>query len=413
MPNRELSHWVESYLDYTRETESAGVFHKWTAHSLISGVLRKKCKLALGRINVYPNMYVVLVAEPGVARKSQAISYGTPFLEAIPDIYTSADTITREALLQYLETCAIDEPLPDGTTFRHTSLNIIAKEFEIFLGQKSENTKMLVLLTDLFDSQDMPWKYRTKNSGNNVVPSVFINMLGATTPESLASCLPPSAIGGGLTSRILFIYAGQKTKKIPIPYVTPELIELRDALQRDLFKISKIAGTYAFSPEAEKFWIDWYMKYDETASTRLCLDKSFDGWYSRKPMYILKMAQISAAAMHSELIISPKDILYAIKNIEHSEASMANTFRAVGRSFITADVDLVMSIIQERGIITEQQIMAIIWRDIDASKFDNVATTAVKTGRVVRLYETVDGKTRVTFMSADYAKKHGTSQKRQ
>lgn len=405
MSDREVKHWVKSYLEYTQETESATVFHKWTAHSLIAGVLRKKCKLALGRISVYPNMYVVLVAEPGVARKSQAISYGTPFLEAIPDIYTSADSITREALLQDLETCAIDEPLPDGTTFRHTSLNIIAKEFEIFLGQKSENTKMLVLLTDLFDSQDLPWKYRTKNSGNNVIPSVFINMLGATTPESLASCLPPSAIGGGLTSRILFIYADRKTKKIPIPYVTPELIELRDALQRDLFKISKIAGTYVFTKEAEKFWVDWYMHYDETSSKRLCIDKSFDGWYSRKPMYLLKMAQVAAACEHSRLEVSISNLEYAIKNIEDSEKSMAKTFRAVGRSAITADVDLVMTLIRERGIIKEKVLMNIVWRDIDATKFDNVVDTVVKTGNFVRTFKW-GGIKETFYMTTDYYEKN-------
>jgi hypothetical protein len=75
MPQRELNHWVNSYLEYTDETESAKVFHKWTAHSIIAGVLRKKCKLALGRINVYPNMYIVLVAEPGVARRNNLPTY--------------------------------------------------------------------------------------------------------------------------------------------------------------------------------------------------------------------------------------------------------------------------------------------------------------------------------------------------
>lgn len=387
MSMRELPNFVDAYLEYTHNTESAEVFHKWTAHSLIAGVMRKKCKLALGRINVYPNMYIVLVAEPGVARKTQAISYGTPFLEKIPDIHTSADSITREALLDDLETCAVDEPMPDGSCFRHTSLNIIAKEFEIFLGQKSDNTKMLVLLTDLFDSQDLPWKYRTKHSGTNIIPSVYINLLGATTPESLASCLPPSAIGGGLTSRILFVWAHGKHKKIPIPTLSPALLELREKLQRDLFKISKIAGTYEFSPEAEEFWCKWYMKYDETSRARLCLDKSFDGWYSRKPMYILKMAQISAAALSNHMVVEPHHLEYAIKNIEEVEVGMVHTFRAVGRSAITADVDLVMSIIKEHKIISEKALMSIVWRDIDATKFDNVIGTVIKTGRVKRVYE--------------------------
>jgi hypothetical protein len=387
MAERENPDWVQAYLDYTENTESADVFHKWTAYSMISAVLRKKVRLELGRINVYPNMYIVLVAEPGVARKSQAISYGTKFLDKLPDVFTTADSITREALLDDLEKCAVDEPLPGGETMRHTSISIIAKEFEIFLGQKVENTKMLVLLTDLFDAQEVPWKYRTKSSGTNIIPSVYVNLLGATTPESLASCLPPSAIGGGLTSRILFVWASKKGKKIPIPTISESVKTLGESIQRDLFKISKIAGIYQFSKEAEEFWCSWYMSYDEASSSRVCLDKSFDGWYSRKPMYILKMTQVLAASQSDDLLIQPKHIERAISEIESIEHYMSRTFRAVGRSEITADVDVVSEIIKDRGVISEKKLMQLVWRDIDAGKFDNVINTAIKTGRVQRLYQ--------------------------
>jgi hypothetical protein len=198
------------------------------------------------------------------------------------------------------------------------------------------------------------------------------------------------------------VFADKKTKKIPIPYITPELIELRDCLQKDLFKISKISGTYKFTDEAKEFWCDWYMNYDETSSQRTCLDRSFDGWYSRKPMYILKMSQITAAAEHSNLIITPADMEYAIKEIESVEHHMSKTFRAVGRSAITADVDLVMCIIKDVRCIAEPKLMQIIWRDIDATKFDNVIGTAMKTGNVVRKYE-YEGKRGIFYMTRELA----------
>lgn len=384
---RKLPDWIDGYLQFTEETESARVFHKWVAVSMIAAVLRKKVRLSLGRINVYPNMYIVLVAEPGAARKSQAINYGIKFLEKIPDINTTADSITREALLQDLEGSAIDEQLPDGSTFRHSSISIISKEFEAFLGQKAENTKMLVLLTDLFDAQEIPWRYRTKSSGNSTIPSVYVNLLGATTPESLASSLPPSAIGGGLTSRILFVWAARRNKKIPKPIITDELRELAEKLQSDLFRIAKIAGVYEFSPEADQFWHDWYMEYEEISPTRICQDKSFDGWYSRKQLFIQKMAQIRQASKGDGLEISLETLKEAIADIEEVEHHMARTFRAVGRSDITQDVDTVMQIIHEFKVIKEADLMNIIWRDIDSAKFDNVIRTALGTGQVKREYQ--------------------------
>lgn len=389
---RLLENWLTSYQDYTRETESAPLFHKWVGLSMVGSALRKKTWLSLGRIKVFPNLYVVLVAEPGIARKSQSISYGVDILNEVPSVITSADAITKEALLQDLESSAVDEQMPDGTMFRHSSLSIISREFESFLGQKSENTKMLVLLTDLYDCQEIPWKYRTKNSGTNTIPSVYLNILGATTPESLASCLPSSAIGGGLTSRIIFVWSSAKTKKIPFPEITPELRELRTALIHDLTIISRIVGNYKFKPDAMEFWKNWYLQYDETSNHRICKDPAFNGWYSRKPMFVNKLSQILAACSHSELLIGQENILQALALLEEAEKAMGQTFCAIGKSNVASEVDLVMSIIRQYQRISEKQLMQMIWRDVDSQKFDVVIQTILKTGKCQRSFKDPQGK---------------------
>jgi len=155
-------------------------------------------------------------------------------------------------------------------------LSIISKEFESFLGHKTDNTKMLVLLTDLFDGSDTPWRYRTKQSGSNEIPPVYLNLLGATTPDSLAQQLPASAIGGGLTSRILFIWGAGKYKKIAIPTDSVELNELKHKLILDLDRISNLTGTFIFTNEAKDYWVDWYNAYEEMNPHRICNDHSFD-----------------------------------------------------------------------------------------------------------------------------------------
>lgn len=389
---RSLSNWLKGYLEYTSGTESAKIFHQWVGLSMISCALRKKIHLSLGRLKIYPNMYVVLVAEPGRARKSQAIDFGLPFIRKIEEITVSADAITREALLQDLELCAFDSRMPDDSLFRHSSLNIISKEFESFLGQRSDNTRMLVLLTDLFDCSEIPWRYRTKHSGTNTVSSVYLNLLGATTPASLASSLPSSAIGGGLTSRILFVWADEKEKKVAIPVETLEALQLKRELDKDFFAISQMAGTYIFSNSARDYWIDWYETYEDLDTSRLCTDPSFNGWYSRKPMYILKVAMLCAAAESNSLDLLPAHLTQAIKYIESIEYNMGNAFKAVGRSLVTAEVDLVMNTIRENKEISEHQLMQDVWRDLDAAKFDNVIQTVIRTGRVKREFQTTGPK---------------------
>lgn len=379
---RELPNFLKAYDEYTDNTESAKVFHDWVGISIISAVLRKKVKLCLGRISVYPNLYVVLVAEPGKARKSVAISFGNKILKKLEDIQVSADAITREALLQDLETCAVESRMPNNTLFKHSSLSIISTEFESFLGQKTENAKMLVLLTDLFDCAEAPWKYRTKSSGTNTIPSVYLSLLGATTPESLSTALPSAAIGGGLTSRIIFVWAEEKHKKVAIPAETLETLALREKLQKDLFLISQMAGDYVFSTNAKDYWVEWYNKYEDLDTNRLCTDPSFNGWYSRKPMLCLKVAMCIAASESDTLTIREHHLKEAIQKVEKTEAGMGNAFRSVGKSLITGEVDTVMSIIRDNKKITRKHLMRAVWRDIDAQKFDNVINTVLATGRV-------------------------------
>lgn len=388
---RKLSDWLQTYQTFMFNTEPAAVFDKWTAYYVIASALRKKISLSLGRIKIYPNVYIVFVAEPGRARKSQAISYGIDFMTNIPDIITSADAITKEAMLQDLENCSCDELMADGSVFKHSSLNITSKEFESFLGQKKENTKMLVLLTDLFDCQELPWKYRTKNSGTNIVPSVFLNMLAATTPESLASSLPPTAVGGGLTSRILFIWAENKKKKIPRPEMTEVEKQMKQDLIDDLFIISRMSGRYEMNDHCKKKWDEWYMEFDEDSPKRICKDPSFNGWYSRKPLYILKISMIVAASQNSSLEMKWEYMQKAINEIEELEHSMGNVFKAIGKSNVVSEVEGVAQLIKTHGYISESALMRMAYRDNDSVKFDNVIQTILRTGQVKREFRGPNG----------------------
>lgn len=388
---RKLENWLDTYMEFTEHTESATVFHRWVGISVLAAVLRKKTWLTFGRLRIYPNMYIVLVANPGIARKTQAISYGSKLLNEVPNIHTSADSITREALIKDIEDATEGEQMIDGTTFSHASVTAICREFESFLGQKKENTKMLVFLTDLFDCEELPWKYRTKNAGSSIAPAVFFNLLGATTPDSLASMFPVSAIGGGLASRILFIWAGGKAKKVAIPTMSARTAALKDPLLHDLNVISRITGAYEFTPDCERKWNDWYNSFDEMSPRRLCKDPTFDGWYSRKPLYLLKTATIMSAAERDEKRLEWEHVEKAKAFIESIEIHMGKAFASVGRSDVTSDVDQVMSIVKQRGVIPEKELLQMVWRNIDSRKFDNVMSTAKRSGAIRCLYHDEKG----------------------
>ena len=397
MSSRRLKNWVESYLEYTYDTEPPRHFHLWASLSAISSALRKKTWFKFGRLRIHPNLYVVFVSEPGISRKTQAISYEEEIVSEVSAIVTSADAITPQAMLEDLEIAKAEEVISDGTVLTHNSLSIISGEFESFLGQKRDNTKMLVLLTDLYDCKIRPYRYRTKGAGTNVIASPFLSLLAGTTPESLASALPSTAIGGGLTSRISFVWADKKEKKVDVPETSPELEELKKHLIYDLTTISRIIGAYTYTPESREWWKVWYNKYEELDPNRLCKDPVFRGWYSRKPTLILKVAMLLTAAKTDILTVGVAEFEEALAIIKSNERGMQKAFAAVGRSEVTPDVALVLQIIQRQRVISEKQLMSLVWRDIDASKFDVVISTCIKIGSVSRTYRSPDGKSGIYY----------------
>ena len=69
---------------------------------------------------------------------------------------------------------------------------------------------------------------------------------------------------------------------------------------------------------------------------------------------------------------------------------MAKSFCAVGRSDVTLDVATVCTIVEKYLTISEKQLLHLVWRDIDSNKFDNVVSTAIRCGYMVK--EILDGR---------------------
>ena len=87
------------------------------------------------------------------------------------------------------------------------------------------------------------------------------------------------------------------------------------------------------------------------------------------------------------MVVEWKHIHSAIRTIEETELLMSHVFKAVGRSNIAADVDLVIEIIRARKWITEKQLLSLVWRDIDSNKLDNVLSTGIRSGKFRRSFE--------------------------
>ena len=393
---RKCNDWIESFCEYVSDTETPRIFAKWAAISTIAGALRKKCWFNFGRLKTYPNLYIIFVAPPGGRKAS--LKYAKELLiKGLPSIVLSSESNTRESLLQDLENSAADAILPDTTVFHYSALTVMSLEFEVFLGQKKENSKMITTLTDLFDCTDAVWRHRTKHSGNSTIPNVYLNLAGCTTPSSLASSFPNEAIGGGLVSRMLFIYNDKREKLIPIPEWTEKESEYEKILLNDISIIGGLTGIYNFSENSKKKYSDWYLNLYNVP--RICKDEAFAGWYERKPIFVQKLAMIYQASKNDSLIIEWNTFEKAILLIEEVEEKMALALRGVGRSDITADMDMIYTIISSRAYISDRELLSLTWRDVDAKKMDQIIPTLNRSGFIRILTQSPTGENEICYVA--------------
>ena len=325
MEKRKNVDWIEGYLKYTDETEPPVLFREWCAVSVIAAALQRKCWLEWGTTTFYPNLYIVLTAPAGKARKGTAMAPTRKFINRI-GIPLSAEAVTREALIRTLKDSEATLPTGDGLIL-HSSLTVFSPELTVFLGYN--NTQLMSDLTDWFDCAEK-WVYRTKTAGTDNISGVFINLLGATTPDLIRSTLPLDAIGGGLTSRIIFVYEEKKGKIVPFPFVSEKIRQLETTLYYDIECINMLQGAFKTTEAFLNLWGDWYTSQEGKNPFGMSYNKVFDGYIERRPTQVLKLSMIMSASRSDNMVLDACDLSRAIHLLERTEIKMPRAFGGIG-----------------------------------------------------------------------------------
>lgn len=383
---RRLDNWLDSYLLFNENSEPPTIYHKWVAVSVIAGVLRRKVFLPWGPLTFYPNFYVVLVGPPGRCRKGTSMKPGYNLLREL-GIKMAAESITREALIRELKDASDSQIDPtNGRIDLHSSLTIYSPELTVFLGYN--NHQLMSDLTDWFDCGDR-WTYRTKNMGTDDISGVFVNLIGATTPDLIQSTLPLDAIGGGLTSRMIFVYADKKAKTVPVPFVSMETQALRSHLLHDLEQISMIQGPFRVTKQFTDEWTKWYTEAD---SKQLFNDGRLAAYEERRPTHILKLSMIMSVMRDKQMqqIITAEDLANAIHLLEETELSMRQTFGGVGKATNVGVMGKMLTLLGEHGMLTRSQLINAFCHDVTIQGLDEVLNTLEAMKSVSRAYTKTD-----------------------
>lgn len=381
--SRELSDWLTEYLRYTENSESPVSYHTWCGLSVIAGALQRKVWLrwGLGRI-IFPNLYAVLVGPSGRTRKGVAIGIAKEFLKNVPGISVTPESSSgRQAMILAMKRATNHFQDPDGKIRFHCSVTAFSEELSVFLGQG--DIAYLSNLTDWYDSKD-DWEYETVGRGKDSLQGLCLNLMGGTAPDWIQSMIPQEALGGGFTSRIIFIVEEVKRKIIPKYIPTADEEVLKEKLQRDLERISQLIGEITFDEEAEHLYINWYIEQDTalSAGKPAITDPRFAGYCERRATHIQKLMILCSASRGDDLKIKAEDFHRALKLLHSAETHMHKTFGGLGKSRMSDESDMIITYIKRMKITTRKLLLQKFYRDIDPMTLTNIEALMQQMGVV-------------------------------
>lgn len=367
--------WLELFLEYTDGIPSPDIFRLWSGIAALAGAMERRVWIETARSKLFPNLYTLLVAPPGVG-KSQAISHVTELWYAVKDLRVAPDNVTKPALIDAIQAASRKLVLSETGLVEFHSLLVASSEFGVLV--PAHDLEFLNTLNHIYDC---PRNYREnrRSMGDNQIDISYpqLNILGGTQPAYLANLLPEEAWGMGFTARVLMVYS---SRAITVPLFSSP--EPRTGLFRDLVSklqaISKRYGAMNFTDEAKHEIERWANEGCQPVPTH----SKLANYSSRRILHALKLSMVAAVSADSADIElahfnRARDWLLA------AEATMPDIFREmVGKS----DVQVLDELhyycwqiwIKEKKAVHQSRLIHFLQHRVPSDKIMRLLDIAVK-----------------------------------
>lgn len=362
--------------------------HFWSAVGTVAGCLRRRVWIDMKRFCWYPSFYIVFVGPPGIIAKSTTIDISTDLLRQVPGIKFGPNAITWQALVTAF--AASSEAFEFEEAWHPMSpLTLVASELGSLLNLQDKD--MINLLIELWDGKKTYEKI-TKMSGNDIIEAPWINLQAGTTPHWIADNMPQAMIGGGLSSRCIFVYGDTKDKYIA--YVDEQVqkgdAELRLKLISDLEQIAMLCGRFIITKDAREWGSAWYERFWKDATSRMD-DQMLEGYAARKQTHMHKVAMVLSASRSSSLMITVEDLQLANTMLEDLEKDMHRVFSRIGRSEDSMQAERFIEFVRRKGSIPYAEAYKMIHIYFpDFRDFEGILAGAIQSGQLV-IDNTADG----------------------
>jgi hypothetical protein len=440
------NHWdaLEMWRYLQKDAVSPDAFIDMGFLYLIAASLERRVWLGPKEKPLFPNLFVVLVAEPGVG-KGQVVGPVTEFLkhhkeqprsggpashvaltpelvekqkhnhslqqELIAEALASgtldnkgleksnaaqpkqlfrmaSDSITFEKLVNvHAKSLKVHEYLDETENKRkkylHASIAFSLEEMSSLFKRKTEDVADYLLTA--FDCKD--YSYDTIGRGNDLVTRCCLNFFAGTTPGFLKKSFRGSLIEEGLSARITFVYEhGNRVNKYPkFNDLDATQKEYGAAILEHIRKLSTLYGRVHLEPDAEAYLNDYFSR----AISEIRTNKNIKliPWYARKNIHLPKFAMAVHFSRDLRMVLTLQDILDAESILCYLERNMHLALDFDGNNPLSGSIKNIIKFLRNHKTKAASRLE--IWRafvgDLRESDLDEALNYLVATNAVVVL----------------------------
>lgn len=376
--------WIELFLEYTDGIPSPEIFRKWAAIATVSGALERRVWIISAGKQVFPNLYVLLVAPPGIG-KSQGIEHVDQFWRECNELHIAPHDVTKAALIDRLAKASRKMVLGDADLVEYNSLLVAADEFGVLV--PSHDTEFLSTLNRIFDNPPLHQQERRGLQTSIDIINPQLTIIGGTQPAYLANLLPEEAWGMGFMSRVIMVYSAQR-KRVKLFSSNGMNLSLFSILRSRMIDITKAYGRLDWSPEAAHQAEAWYESGMEPYPTHSKLEH----YTARRMFHVLKLCIVSAVSANSP-IITVLDFNRARDWLLEAEQTMPDVFREMVQKSDKQVIDELYFFAWSLYVKSKQPIAAtrlhhFLYNRVPSERISRVLDIAVKSNILDHLMDT-------------------------
>lgn len=387
---RKLPNIIDGFLEYTDALPTPRIYRLWSGILLVSSALSRRTWLqANSRLTpCYPNIYAMLVGDPGIGKdvainKVSDIIYSAIEIAAPKTIVRlGGESISPKGLLDKLADPASKQHVAFTEKGRKREAEFQSLTFcigELGTAMPEYDPKLVPILNDLYNNKKV---FEEKIRGMEVkIPNPHLTMLLGNQPNTLAEVLPDKAFRMGLTSRIIFIFAQNPvTCDLFIDDESLWDVTLEEQIAHDFVDIAaNFSGPFRVAPEVKRAINTFNHERPNPV-----IGNRFEGYNTRRPLHAQKVAMCLAAAESNKQVLEMSHWERALSILSEAEALMPLIFEDVitSRGFSETYDDL-CTFVQPGDTVALHDLHRRLSRTHPAYEVKNIIDMAVNDGTLI------------------------------